>query len=432
MKVAKLRWWIIGLVCAGTIVNYLSRNSLSVVAPALMVQLHFDEKHYSWIISAFQICYTIAQPITGYIMDVIGLKLGFFIFALAWSLVNIAHVLAGGWLSLAFLRGLMGLSEASAIPAGMKASAEWFPVNERGIAGGLFNIGTSVGAMLTIPLVAWTARTFSDSGTGNEMAFTITGILGLLFAFTWFFLYRSPQQHPWLTQKERLYIEKGQESWQKTDTQSAAKPALKQILTQRNFWGMAIARFLADPAWATLSFWMPLYLTKVMHLSLSKIALFGWLPFLAADFGCVAGGLIAKILMDVFKIDTINARRGAFSVGALLMLSLGFICITTNPYIAIALLSLGGFAHQTLSTVVITMSADLFKKDDVATVAGFAGASAWAGQLIFNLFLGLLVAKIGYAPFFIALSLFDIVGAIVLWIVIKAPPHNTSQMADAM
>ncbi|ELX96907.1 hypothetical protein SEE436_012651, partial [Salmonella enterica subsp. enterica serovar Enteritidis str. 436] len=118
MKMTKLRWWIIGLVCVGTIVNYLSRSSLSVAAPAMMKELHFDEQQYSWVVSAFQLCYTIAQPITGYLMDVIGLKIGFFIFALLWSLINMAHALAGGWISLAFLRGLMGVTEASAIPAG--------------------------------------------------------------------------------------------------------------------------------------------------------------------------------------------------------------------------------------------------------------------------------------------------------------------------
>lgn len=160
IKVKNLRWYIIALVCLGTIVNYLSRSSLSIAAPQVMSDLNFTEKEYSWIVSAFQICYTIAQPIAGYIIDMIGLKVGFFIFAIAWSLFNMAHAFAGGWVSLAFLRGGMGLTEAAAIPAGMKASAEWFPAKERGIAGGLFNAGTSVGAMLAPPLVVWAMLTF--------------------------------------------------------------------------------------------------------------------------------------------------------------------------------------------------------------------------------------------------------------------------------
>lgn len=176
---------------------------------------------------------------------------------------------------------------------------------------------------------------------------------------------------------------------------------------------------------------MPLYLINVMHLPLKEIAMFAWLPFLAADFGCVAGGFLAKFFMEKMHMTTINARRCSFTIGAILMISIGFVSITTNPYVAIALMSIGGFAHQTLSTVVITMSADLFKKNEVATVAGLAGSAAWLGQLSFNLFMGALVAIIGYGPFFIALSLFDIIGAIILWVLIKDPakhnPHTLEQ-----
>nr|WP_321240677.1 MFS transporter [uncultured Tolumonas sp.] len=418
MKVNKLRWWIIGLVCLGTIVNYLSRSSLSVAAPTVMQELHFTEHEYSWIVSTFQLCYTIAQPIAGYILDSVGLKVGFFVFALLWSLVNMAHALAGGWISMAFLRGLMGLTEASAIPAGMKASAEWFPAKERGIAGGLFNAGTSIGAMLAPPLVVWALLTFESSGLGTEMAFVITGGIGVLFSITWFLVYNSPNKHPWLSKEEKEYIDAGQE---KHLADAHQKPSVRSILAQRNFWGLAIARFLADPAWGTLSFWMPLYLTKVMHMPLKEIALFAWLPFLAADFGCLAGGFIAKFLIEKLGMTTINARRTTFTIAALLMIAIGLVSIVDNPYYAIALMSIGGFAHQTLSTVVITMSADLFKKNEIATVAGMAGSCAWIGQLSFTLVMGALVAIIGYGPFFVGLSVFDIIGAIVLWVLIKEP-----------
>ncbi|MFB2863395.1 MFS transporter [Aeromonas sp. MdU4] len=422
IKVKNLRWYIIALVCLGTIVNYLSRSSLSIAAPQVMSDLNFTEKEYSWIVSAFQICYTIAQPIAGYIIDMIGLKVGFFIFAIAWSLFNMAHAFAGGWVSLAFLRGGMGLTEAAAIPAGMKASAEWFPAKERGIAGGLFNAGTSVGAMLAPPLVVWAMLTFENSGLGTEMAFIITGGVGILFAITWYLIYRSPAKHSWLTKKELDYIEQGQE---KHLVANDGKPAIKEILKQRNFWGLAIARFLADPAWGTLSFWMPLYLTSVMHLPLKEIAMFAWLPFLAADFGCVAGGFMAKFFMEKLHMTTLNARRTSFTIGAILMLAIGFVSIVKDPYVAIALMSVGGFAHQTLSTVVITMSADLFKKNEVATVVGLAGSAAWIGQLSFTLVLGALVAIIGYGPFFISLSIFDVIGAVVLWVLLKEPASQT-------
>lgn len=418
MKVKNLRWYIIALVCLGTVVNYLSRNSLSVAAPQMMQDLNFSEKEYSWVISAFQFCYTIAQPIAGYIIDMVGLKLGFCIFAVAWSLFNMAHALAGGWVSLAFFRGGMGLTEAAAIPAGIKACSEWFPAKERGIASGLFNAGTSLGAMLAPPLVAWAMLSFADFGNGTEMAFVITGSIGILFAITWFMIYRSPKNHPWITGKEREYIDNGQEEHL---ADNGEKLKVRAILKQRNFWGLAIARFLADPAWGTLSFWMPLYLTKVMHLPLKEIAMFAWLPFLAADFGCLFGGFLAKFLIEKCHMTTLNARRSSFTVGAVLMLAIGFVSVISDPYVAIALLSVGGFAHQTLSTVVITMSADLFKKNEIATVAGLCGSAAWIGQLSFNLVMGALVAIIGYGPFFISLSIFDVVGAIALWALLRDP-----------
>ena len=152
-----------------------------------------------------------------------------------------------------------------------------------------------------------------------------------------------------------------------------------KILKQRNFWGIALPRFLADPTWGTLSFWLPLYLSSVRHLDLRQIALFAWMPFLAADFGCVFGGLVAMALQKRGGLSVINARRCAFTLGAFLMMGVGFVGFVESPYAAIALLSLGGFAHQTLSVTVITMASDLFKRNEVATAAGMAGTLRQCG-----------------------------------------------------
>ena len=148
-----LRWWIIALVCLGTIVNYLSRNALGVLAPQLKTMLHYETQQYSYVVGAFQVGYTIMQPVCGLIIDLIGLRIGFAIFACLWSLVGCLHGFAGSWVSLAALRGLMGLSEAVAIPAGMKVVAEWFPNKEKSVAVGYFNAGTSLGSLLAPPLV---------------------------------------------------------------------------------------------------------------------------------------------------------------------------------------------------------------------------------------------------------------------------------------
>jgi ACS family hexuronate transporter-like MFS transporter len=408
-KLPGLRWWMITLIMLGSILNYLARNTLSVAQVQLKDSLGITESQYSWITGAFQIS-IMFQPFCGYVLDVIGLRFGFAIFAAAWSLINMAHGLAGSWRGLAFLRGMLGFAEGSANPAGMKATAEWFPARERGFAGGIYNIGASAGSMLAGPLVA-----FAIVYLNWQSAFVISGGLGLLWVCLWLLLYRSPAEHLWLSGKERDYIRAGQEK----ALSAEGKPSMWHIMGQRNFWGIAIPRFLADPLWGTLSYWLPLYLANERHWELKKIAMFAWLPFLGADFGCLFGGFIAAMLQKYAGVSLINARRLAFTVGAGMMVSVAFAGRVDNPYVAIMLFSLAGFAHQTLSVTVITMSSDLFRRSEVATVAGMAGTMGNAGVLIFTLLVGALVTRIGYSPFFVCLSILDILGAIVLWTLVR-------------
>jgi ACS family hexuronate transporter-like MFS transporter len=417
-----LRWWMIGLLMVGAIINYLTRSTLSVAAPTLLKELHIAEGEYSLIVSAFQFAIML-QPLCGYVMDVIGLKMGFAICAISWSIISMAHGLANSWQALFGLRALLGLAEGSANPAGMKATSEWFPAKERGFAGGVFNIGASVGSMLAPPLVAWAILSYNW-----QTAFVFTGALGLVWVVLWLWLYQSPTKHPRLSAAEREYILSGQEQHLQGD---GARPSISTILKQRNFWGIALPRFLADPTWGTLTFWIPLFLTTVHHFDLKQIALYAWLPFLAADIGCMTGGTIAAFLQKYFGIGLINARRGAFTVGALLMIGMAFVGFADNPHVVVALLCLGGFAHQTLSVTVITMSSDLFKRNEVATVAGMAGTCGNAGVLLFNSLMGLLILKIGYAPFFVGLAVLDLIGAAVLWTLVRETHSSATSTATA-
>lgn len=416
-KLPGLRWWMMGLIMVGSILNYLTRSTLSVAAPQVLVDLQIDEHQYSYIIGAFQIA-IMFQPICGYVMDVLGLRKGLAIFAASWSLINMAHAFASSWLMLAGLRALLGFAEGSANPAGMKATAEWFPAKERGLAGGIYNIGASFGSMLAPPLVVWAMLTYNW-----QSAFVITGAMGLVWVILWVLFYRSPAEHSALSDAERQHIAAGQEAYLQGD---GKRPSIWTIAKRRNFWGIALPRFLADPTWGTLQFWFPLYLTQAHHFDLKQVAMFGWLPFLAADLGCFCGPAIAATLQKYFGMKLINARRFAFTAGALMMIGVAFAGFVANPYMAVLLISLAGFAHQTLSVTVITMSSDLFKRSEVATVAGMAGTMGNAGLLLFTLMIGALVSKIGYAPFFVALGVLDIVGAIVLWTVVRPPETETA------
>ena len=405
------RWHMILLVCFITIINYLDRTALGVAAPTIMKELDISKEHYSWVVSAFQLAYTIGQPIVGYVIDTIGLKLGFFLCAMIWGVATLMHSLMGSWQGLAAVRAIMGFSEASAIPAGVKTASTWFPAKERGIATGVFNMGTSFGAMLAPPLIAWCILFHSW-----QFAFIVAGILAILAAFVWLFFYKDPKEAKRLSAEERAYIESGQEKH--LHTTKKEKASLVRILKQRNFWGIGISRFLADPAWGTINFWVPIFFVETLHFSLKEIAMFVWLPFLMADLGCLASGFVAKFLNDR-GISLINSRRITFTIGAVLMTTIGLVSVVENPYVAVLLISIGGFSHQLLSTVASTLGADLFRKNEVATAVGMAGACAWSGQLIFNLFIGAFVSIIGFGPFFVALAVFDLIGAAALWGLIR-------------
>src|SRR5258706_2675925 len=368
-------------------------------------------QQYGWNTSAFQ-GGIMLQPVVGYVIDILGVKSGFAVFAFLWSVICMAHGLAGSWPILAGLRGLLGFAEGAFSPGGLKVVSEWFPAKERGLAGGLYNIGPSLGSMLAPPLVAWAILNYSW-----QASFVIVGLISLAWVALWLFFYRPVRKHPTLSEEEREYIISGQESFLQAQDK---KPSMLSILKRRNFWGIALPRFLTDPTWGMLSFWVPLYLTTVRGFDLKHIALYAWLPFLAADLGCIFGPSVVLFLQRR-GLDLIDARRGAFTLGAVMMIGVAFTGVVQDPLMAAAVISLGGFAAQPLSVTMITMAIDLFPRNEVGTVAGMAGTCANLGILIFTYELGQRVDQIGYSPVFVLLAALDIVAAIVAWTVIRKP-----------
>jgi ACS family hexuronate transporter-like MFS transporter len=406
-----IRWLTIGLIMLGAMVNFLSRATLAVAAPTVMENLHITTQQYGYITGAFQ-AFILLQFAVGYIIDILGVKTGFALFAFLWSVICMAHGFANSWQMLAGLRGMLGFAEGAFSPGGLKVVSEWFPARERGMAGGLYNIGPSIGQMLAPPLVVWAILNYSW-----QASFVIVGAISLCWVVLWLVFYYPVARHPSLSKEERELIVSGQENFVRADDK---KPSVLSILSRRNFWGVALPRFLTDPTWGMLSFWVPLYLTTVRHFDLKQIAMYAWLPFLAADLGCIFGPSVVLFLQRR-GLDLIDARRGAFTVGALMMIGVAFAGVVQSAYMAVALLSLAGFAHQTLSVTMITMATDLFPRNEVGTVAGMAGTSANLGVLISSLLIGGLVSSIGYEPFFVALSALDLVAAVVVWTVIRKP-----------
>ncbi len=404
--IKNLRWWMLGMFLLGVTVNYITRNSLGILAPELKNSLHMTTEQYSWVVAAFQLAYTLFQPICGWLIDVIGLKMGFLICALIWSVTCLLHAGAGSWLHLALLRFVMGASEAAATPANAKAIGDWFPKKERPVAAGWAGVGFSIGAMLAPPIIYVAHITFGWQG-----AFLLTGGLGLLWVALWWWGYHSPESHPRLSDEERAFINQDNEA---IGEKLPFFTALKVIGKEKKFYGIAIPAFLAEPAWAVLSFWVPLYLANERGMDLKQIVMFAWLPFLAADLGSVASGYLTKIYVRWFGLTRVNSIVASSVTGALLMVSLALMTLVKDPWLAIALISVGGFGHQVISCMLSALVVERFDRRQMATVNGMRGSCAWIASFIFSLIIGVTADTIGFNPLFVAMGFFDLIGAVFL------------------
>ncbi len=404
--IRNLRWWILVLFLAGVTVNYITRNSLGLMATELQTSLGITTEQYSWIVGAFQLAYTFFQPICGWLIDVIGLKIGFLVCASIWAIACLFHAGAGSWIQLAILRFVMGGAEAAATPANAKVIGEWFPKKERPIAAGWAGVGFSIGAMLAPPIIY-----FAHSFAGWQGAFLFTGLLALGWVLLWWLLYREPHQHPNMSEKELEFIRQDNEP-------PAVKmnffKALKSVSKNKRFYGIAIPAFMAEPAWGVLSFWVPLYLARELGMDLKQIVMFAWLPFLAADLGSAASGYLTRVYTRFFGFTQVNSIVASSITGAFLMLSLALVAITKDPYVAIALISIGGFGHQIISCMLSALVVEKFDKGQMATVNGMRGSFAWISSFLFSLLIGVTADTIGFNPLFVAMGFFDLIGAIFL------------------
>ena len=404
--IKNLRWWMLGMFLLGVTVNYITRNSLGILAPELKNSLNMSTEQYSWVVAGFQLAYTLFQPVCGWLIDVIGLKMGFLICALIWSVTCLLHAGAGSWLHLALLRFVMGASEAAATPANAKAIGDWFPKQERPVAAGWAGVGFSVGAMLAPPIIYLAHISFGWQG-----AFLLTGGLGLLWVGLWWWGYHAPDRHPRLSDEERAFINQDNEA---VGEKLPFFTALKVIGKEKKFYGIAIPAFLAEPAWAVLSFWVPLYLANERGMDLKQIVMFAWLPFLAADLGSVASGYLTKLYVRWFGLTRVNSIVASSVTGALLMVSLALMTLVDDPWLAIALISVGGFGHQVISCMLSALVVERFDRRQMATVNGMRGSCAWIASFIFSLIIGVTADTIGFNPLFVAMGFFDLIGAVFL------------------
>ena len=402
-RVSGLRWLMVGLIFLATVINYVDRQTVSVLKKSISDDLGLSNPEYAAIQNSFLIAYAVSQMLSGRLYDLVGTRLGFTISIVVWSIAAVAHAAARSMTSFAFWRFVLGFGEAGNWPGAAKSIAEWFPPRERALGMGIFNTGAAVGGALSPPLIAWLA-----SRWGWRPTFVITGTLGLLWLCLWLLLYRVPQEHPWLGDEERAYILEGQR-----DALPAAGAGRRitwlELLGYRQVWAVVVGRFLTDPIWWLYVFWLPSYFQEARGFSLAQVGWSAWFPFLAAGVGALTGGWGSGYLIARgWTID--RARKTVMAVGALLVPAGILAMRAESPYVALAWMGVVLFGFQVWINNLQTLPSDFCPGSAVASVAGLGGTAAAVASVLYNWNTGRVVGAMGYTPVFVAAALLGPLG----------------------
>lgn len=425
MKLKGLRWWVIALIALATIINYIDRQTLSVLWPAIVDDLFPDKTSlerkqiYANISIVFVFAYAFGQAIFGKIFDWVGTRVGFVLSIGVWSLATVAHALAQGVLSFSIVRAVLGVAEAGNWPGATKGNAEWFPIKERAFAQGLFNSGAAIGGIISIPLIAFLTVYFSW-----QMVFVIVGVVGLLWLIPWVILVKAPPgTHPWITAEEREYILTGQKrvptpGHEQLPEQEEYNPSTLELLSRKQSWGVIIASAAIDPIWWLFVFWIPIYLNEVYGMDVKAIGIYGWVPYVGAMFGAWFGGLLAQNRLKA-GWSTDKTRKLTITLGCLIMLpALIAMADPGAPVIAVLIMAVILFGFQTAIGNVQTLPSDLLGKKAVGTLAGFSGMAAKLGAVGLTSLVPYLTAGGNYTPAFVIGASLAIIAMAAVWVLI--------------
>src|SRR2546425_4689632 len=353
------RWTVCALLFLVTTINYVDRQVLGILAPTLQRELHWSESQYGDVVSWFSLVYAFGFLAAGRLLDRVGVRRGFAVAVVAWSVAAIGHAFARTTAGFSAARALLGLGESANFPGAIKTVAEWFPKRERALAAGIFNAGTNTGAIVTPLVVPWIALTW-----GWRWAFVAVGTLGFLWLLLWLALYRSPpaDTHP--------------------DEPDGARVPWIRLLGVRQTWAIVVGKLMADPIWWFYLYWLPKFLDAKYGIKLAQVALPLIVVYLVADVGSIAGGWLSSGLMK--RGWTANrARKTAMLLMALLIVPTAFAPHAGSMWTAVLIVSIAAAAHQGWSANVYTLASDMFPRSAVASISGIGGVARAPGGGVF-------------------------------------------------
>ncbi len=408
-KIPNLRWWIAGLLLTSTTINYIDRQTVSVLAPFLKVQYHWQNSDLAWVFIAFRATYGIGQTLSGWILDRAGTRQGLTLTVLWYSAVASLTSLVSGFRSLICCRGLLGLGESANWPGAVKAVAEWFPARERALAVAVFDSGSSIGAAIAPWLVLTVYRHFG----GWRPVFLFTGLSGFLWVIAWRILYYPPQLHPNMTKAERELVLENREIKRTRER----RHTWKNLLSRRETWGVILGRSIMDPVWFFVMDWLMVVLVSKGLPITSGLFVF-WIPFIAADLGSLTGGaLTGRLIKRGCAVS--SARRLPLTLFAFGLLALGPVAFLNKPLPITICVAVSTFSYAAWTTIVLVMPTDLFRDDSVATVSGLSGTGGGLMTVVSTYLIGYISDRASFGPVLIAAGMMPIAATTAIFMLIR-------------
>ncbi|MFP1132382.1 MFS transporter [Asticcacaulis sp. W401b] len=385
----RYRWLVVTLLFTAMVINYVDRQTVSLLKPTLQAEFGWSELDYADLVFWFQFAYALSYLAFGKIVDRFGARIGFSLAFVIWQAAHIGHAAMSSLKDAIIARVFLGIGEGGAFPGGVKAVSEWFPKSERAFAVGLFNAGTNIGAIVTPLVIPAITLTF-----GWQAAFIFTGAIGLLWLPVWWLVYRRPREHKKVNALELSHIEQD-------PVVVVEKVSWLKVIRARETWGYALGKFLIDPIWWMFLFWLPDFLHKRYGLDLKTFGPPLVAIYLLSDIGSVGGGwLSSQFIKRGWSVNA--ARKVTMLICAALALPVGVAAMADNLWVAVAIIGVATAAHQGFSANLYTLPSDVFPNGAVGSVVGIGGMFGAFGGMAMAKYAGFVLDKIGsYTPIFV-------------------------------